>query len=229
MNEFLLRKTWKNDLFECIQQAGMEPSRFEWTEERTGYDESQDYLVSVIKYKGTDFYFTFDRSDDGAFVCKFSPGELELEIELGEAYYEWDEALLEFRQWLSRVKGEMGLDLWGQLKEYAPHETLIGTADISNAPLSYLEAEKIISALDKLRAQIEKNFGLQGEQLAFVDRQIGYLKEAAKRQGKKDWVHTSIGVIATISMGLALSPEKAKLLWDLVKSCFAVVLPLPAP
>jgi hypothetical protein len=229
MNEFLLRRAWKNDIFECIQQAGLSPLSFEWSEEQTEYDSALNYSVSVIKHKNSNFYFKFDRADDGAFVCKFSPGEVEFVVELGDAYYEWDEVRNEFTEWLSRVKKETVPDLWEQIKDYAPDETFIRTDEISNAPFSYSEAENIIGSLDKLQAQIEKNFNLQGEQLAFIKREINYLKDAAKRQGKKDWVHTSIGVIVTIAMGLALSPEKTKLLWDLLKSCFAGLLQLPAP
>jgi hypothetical protein len=142
----------------------------------------------------------------------------------------WAEQRTHVVNWLMNLKREVQTpDLWEQLKEYAPHETFIGTAEISNAPFSYPEVENIIGSLDKLQTQIEKNFNLQGEQLSFVKREIDYLKDAAKRQGRKDWMHTAIGVIITIAVGLALSPEKTKLLWDLLKSCFVGLLQLPAP
>jgi len=129
----------------------------------------------------------------------------------------------------ARLKEQEVPDLWEQLQKYAQQETFIGTAEISNTPFTFPEVENIISSLDRLNVQIENNFNLQGEQLAFVKREIEYLKEATKRQGRKDWMHTSIGVIVSIAMGLALSPEKAKLLWELVKSCFVGILQLPVP
>lgn len=227
MEDFLLRKSWKNDIFECVQEADLNPVLFRWTEEPTE-DPGQSYTVSALEYLGSDAYFKFDRISDGGFFNRFSPGKYK-SSDRSLMPLDWDGTLGEFREWLTYLKQENAPDLWEQMKEYAPNETFIGTAEISNAPFSYSETENIIESLDKLQAQIEKNFNLQGEQLAFVKRQIEYLKEGAKRQGKKDWVHTSIGVIATVAMGLALSPEKAKLLWDLVKSCFAGLLQLPAP
>jgi hypothetical protein len=228
MKDYLLLTGQKNDTLKCIQEARLNPLNFEWASQRTDCSD-EGYAVSILKYKGSDFYFKFDRIEAGMFVCGVSPGALQLVETLGDIYHEWHEVLDEFRYWLYRLERELAPDLWEQLKEYAPHETLIGTREISNAPFSYSEAENIIGSLNKLQAQIKRNFNLQGEQLAFVKREIEYLKEAAKRQGRKDWMHTAIGVIMTIAVGLALSPEKAKLLWDLLKSCFAGILQLPAP
>jgi len=223
----LLRKSWKNDIFECVQQVGLNPLSFEWVEENTEFPDC-NWAVSVLRHPETGYYFKFDRIRDESFACKFCPGSVKLEEKTGSTT-NWDSMKGEVKRWLSYVKKEIATDLWEQLKEYTPQETFIGTAEISNAPFSYSEAENIIGSLDKLQAQIEKNFNLHGDQLAFVKREIDYLKDAAKRQGRKDWMHTSIGVIMTIAVGLALSPEKTKLLWDLLKSCFGGILQLSAP
>jgi hypothetical protein len=226
MEEFLLLTSQKNDIFKCIQDAGLNPLSFEWSETKTNFSLAE-FTVSILKHAGSDFYFKFDRTEDGHFYCRFSPA-YDRSFEISKVKAKWNDILDDFRRWLSCLKREFVPDVWEQLKDYTPQETFIGTAEISNVPFSSSEAENIIGWLDKLQAQIEKNFNLQGEQLAFVKRQVDYLKEGAKRQGRKDWIHTSIGVIVTIATGLALSPEKAKLLWNLVKSCLAVVLPLPA-
>jgi hypothetical protein len=227
MEMFILRRAWKNDIFKCVREAGLNPLSFEWGEERTEL-ESGRYAVSVLKYLDSDFYFKFDRTSDGNFAFRCYPGRRGVPEE-STILEDWSEILLNFKEWLSLLKEDVTLDLWEQLKEYAPQERFIGTAEISNVPFSYSEAENIIESLDKLQAQIEENFKLQGDQLAFVKREIEYLKETVKRQGRKDWMHTAIGVIMTIAVGLALSPEKTKLLWDLLKSCFAGLLSLPAP
>lgn len=229
MKEFLLQRFQKNDVFKCIQVAGLSPLNFEWGEEQTECGPDLNYSVSLLKYKSSDFYFKFDRTDVGMFVCKVSPGALQLVEELGDIYHEWDEVLEEFGEWLYRLEKEIAPDFWEQLKEYAPDETFVGTAEISNAPFSNSEAENIIASLDKLQAQIEENFSLQGDQLAYVKKQMEYLKDGAKRLGRKDWINILISVIVNIGITLALDPQKAKLLWGLVKSCFASLLTLPAP
>jgi hypothetical protein len=233
MKDYLLLRTQKNELLECVKEAGLNHKNFEWGEDITEvgseYKPVGTYPVSIVRYLHTDFYFKFDRDPFDKFFCISHPRTRELTETSSSYAYKWEGALIRFKEWLSRLKEQEVPDLWEQLKEYAPDETFIGTAEISNAPFSYSEAENIIGSLDKLQTQIEENFNLRGQQLAFVKRQIDYLKDAAKRQGRKDWMHTSIGVIVTIAMDLALSPEKTKLLWDLLKSCFAGLLQLPAP
>ena len=231
MKNYVLLRSQKNDTLDSIEHTELNPLDFTWTEEETEYVDQYgdyDYLVSVLRHTPGNFYFKFDRDTDGWFVCRFAPGKIQFQ-EDAESTNDWSDVLTNFTKWLSHLEREVAPDLWEQIKEYTPDETFVATDEISNAPFSYSEAEKVIESLDRLQLEIEENFKLQGDQLAFVSRQIDYLKDAAKRQGRKDWIHTSIGVIVTIATGLALSPEKAKLLWDLVRSCFASVLPLPAP
>lgn len=228
MKKFLLLRSQKNKIFELVRKAELNPFSLEWREEPTDYP-SERYLVSVLRQVGGDSYFKFDRSPSGHYFYRLFPGDHGLEEGSRKKFFTWGSMLDKFAGWLPFLEPELAPDLWEQLKEYAPHETFIGTAEISNAPFSNVEAGKIIESLNKLQAQIEENFNLQGNQLAFLKREIKYLKEAVKRQGRKDWMHTFIGVMVTLATGLALSPEKAKLLWDLVRSCFAGLLPLPAP
>jgi hypothetical protein len=228
VQEYLLLRSQKNEVFKCVQEAGLSPLDFEWGEEGTEYAGRYDYPVSYLEHLGSHFWFKFDRTFSGDYICRYSPGNLKLQEHCDPKAY-WTVALQDFVRWLSYLKREIAPDLWEQLKEYAPDETFIGTAEISNAPFSYPEVENIIESVDRLRAQIEKNFDLRPDQLTFVKREFEYLKEAAKSQGRKAWMHTAIGVIMTIAVGLALSPEKTKLLWALLKSCFGGILQLPAP
>jgi hypothetical protein len=227
MEEFLFRKLLKKDTLKCVRQARLNPQSFEWSQEKSEHQGGR-YMAPVLKHRSSGFYFKFDRLPNDDFKCVMSPGRDRLTI-LGITTYDWDRVLKDFRDWLRYLKEATAPDPWEGLRGYAPQESLIRTAEISNIPFSDSEAKNIIESLDKLQAEIEQNFKLQGEQLAFTKRQIDYLKDAVKRQGRKDWVHTSIGVIVTIAMGLALSPEKTKILWDLLKSCFAGILQLPAP
>jgi len=229
MKDYLLLRTQKNKIFECVQEAGLNPLNFEWVEENTECNEKIIYHVSIVRYLHTDFYFKFDRDQFEYFYCKSHPSTRDLTVMLSYHKLDWQTALFTFKEWLSRLKEQEVPDLWEQVKEYAPDVAFIGTAEIPNTPFSYSEAENIIETVDRARAQIERNFDLRPDQLTFIKREFEYLKEAAKSQGRKAWRHTFIGVIVTIVMGLALSPEKTKLLWDLLKSCFAGLLQLPTP
>jgi hypothetical protein len=234
MEEKLLLTYQKNDVLKSIQGAGLTPLDFEWKRaQSTGL--SQTTVSKLLyKHKGGDYYFKFDWANTDDFnpflvrISEFSPGREDSKETRGVG--DWESQRETVAEWLQYPKREVDTpDLWEQLSDYAPREKFIDAGAMSNAPFSDSEAEKVVESLKRLQKEIEKNFSLQEDQLAFVTRQIEYLKDGAKRQGKRDWLHTSIGVVATVAMGLALSPERTKLLWELVKSCFSGLLQLPAP
>lgn len=227
MSKFSLRKYQKDDTFNLVQKHGLNPLKFRWGTGTAAVGGKRN-RVPVLRYIGTDFYFQFDRNVPGNLAVTYCPSPKSWVV--GPVVTgRWDVVLSRFDEWLSSLQKEMTPDLWEQLKEYTPSEAVLDTSDMSNAPFSHLEAERVATTLEKLQKEIEKSFGLQGEQLDFVKKQLDYLKDGAKRQGRKDWVHTSIGVVVGIAVNLALSPDKAKVLWDLVRSCFAGILQLPAP
>ena len=227
MEDLTLRTGWKNELLDRVQKAGLSPPDFQWEEEPSDQP-NYNYKVSILRHSTSKFYFKFDRRRTGGFTVKFSPAKYQLEATKG-GIRDWPQVVVWFDNWLTYLQEETAPDLWQQLQEYSPNESLVDTERISNTPFTYLEVERILSDLDRIEREIESSFSLQEQELAFVKRQIEYLKDGAKRQGRKDWFHTSIGVIATIAMGLALAPEKTKFLWELFKSCVAGLLQLPAP
>ena len=226
MADWYLRKSYKNSLFRCIEEAGLSPATFEWLSELIpigGYEKS----VSVLIPENTSFYFKFYPDPDDSFTLIISPGVYALEE--NKRSHQWEGVVDQFKDWLSRVKQESLPDLWEQIPEYTPSESIVDRFHLSDELFSSAEAERVIGRLEELRSQIQDSFDLQGHRLEFVTRQIDYLKEAATRQKKNDWVHTAVGVMVTIAVGLALSPEKTKVLWNLLRSCFALALALPAP
>jgi len=233
MKDYLLLRTQTNKIYECIQDAGLDPLNFELGEESSEvgseYKPVSTYPVSIVRYLHTDFYFKFDRSPFEDFFCKSHPSTRDLTIKSPSYKFDWEGALVSFREWLLRLKEQEVPDLWEQLEEYAPDETFFNIEELSNVPFSNYEAEKVTASLDKLHIDIKINFNLNARRSLFVERRIEYLKEASNRLGRKDWMHIAIVVIMHIAVSLALSPDKAKLLWDFVRSCFTGILQLRAP
>jgi len=105
MKDYLLLRTQKNEIFECIKNAGLIPLNFEWGEEITNIKQhgGNEYPVSLLKYLNTDFYFKFDHDTLDQFYCKSHPSTRYIDDKLGfNKKYNWDYALLHFREWLSR-------------------------------------------------------------------------------------------------------------------------------
>ena len=117
MKDYLLLRTQKNKIFECVQEAGLNPLNFEWGEESTECNEKITYAVSIVRYVHTDFYFKFDRDQFDYFYCKSHPRTRELSITPSSRKYDWEGALISFRDWLSRLEKQEVPDLWEQLKE----------------------------------------------------------------------------------------------------------------
>ena len=230
MRTRILFTSQKNAIFRNIQKRGMNPANFEWIDEASRYSSNRN--ASIINYVGTECFARIDYNS-ARWLFKWEVEYLPVgqsRITMKYEFSRFQSVLKSIDDWLSYIKMYVDPpDLWEELKKYAPGETFANVEHLSDAPFSDHEAENISASLDKLQTEIRANFNLNEKQLSFVHTQIEYLKGAAKRQGRKDWIHSSIGVMVTIATGLALSPEKAKLLWDLVRSCFAQILPLPAP
>ncbi len=66
------------------------------------------------------------------------------------------------------------------------------------------------------------------KQIDLINLKMDYLINAAKRQGRIDWLHTCVGVIVTLSTSLALAPEQTKAIWAILKEALiGIVLLLP--
>lgn len=130
----------------------------------------------------------------------------------------WEKVLLHVTQWCVALKQEIDApDLWSQMEKYTAYLSLPVTEDLPNEPISAVDAEEIEDRLYKFADKVEKRFNLVDDDNKFLRNRIDYLVDAAKRSSKRDFVNLSIGVIATIAMSLAISPEKAKTLWQLFR------------
>lgn len=129
-----------------------------------------------------------------------------------------------------RLKEEIDApDLWKEIEKYRATFSLAPPEELVNEPIPGYEVDEIASKVQLLTDKIEESFHLQEEQKQFVRSKLSYLADAAKRQGRLDWVHTFIGVLVTIAMALSLDPEQANKLWILVKEIFGQIIHLIGP
>jgi hypothetical protein len=101
------------------------------------------------------------------------------------------------------------------------------SADSSNTPFSLAEINTISDGLRELRAYIENTHQLDEQKHAFLESRLGYLVEAAHRQGRQDWLHSAIGVLFTVVMGLAMAPDEAKEIFRFVGNMLQALLKTP--
>jgi hypothetical protein len=225
MSEYTLLRSQKNEVLEAIKSSGLDPFNFKWSEEDSQYTREDEYSFASVErltYEDVTFYFQFDYYQEKRYVI-FSPGRERCVEEQNPGA--WVGQLSSVRSWLTYLKRELAQpDLWAELSKYQlpPGETL--TADIGNEPFTVKEAEQLSEGIRKVRAYIETEFALNEDQHKLVNEKLDYLLEAAKRQGRKDWFHTSIGVIFTLASALAFSPEQTKNIWNILKGAISGII-----
>lgn len=212
-----LMTSQKNELFKIIIAYEFEPDNFTW---ERGQSDFIPGSTPILAYKGTNFHLKFDQKD-GRHYATYSPGEDTLLKSvfpgawLGLSQY--------FRQWLTFLKREiLQPDLWGDLSKYQILDPIQTNAD--NRPFTVLEYEQITSGINQMRAYIQ-SYGLaNNEQMELVNEKFDYLLEAAKRQGRTDWVHTCVGILVSVSASCALAPEQTKTIWGILKNAITGVV-----
>lgn len=201
-----LLKTQANDVLNVLTKNGVDPKDFAWELEGT---------TTLRHTPSGDYFFTFERDEDGNHQAAYCPGE-------GISYREsqhggsgrrsgsWAGQLSLVEKWLTNLKREIQApDLWSLLSEQTALVEA-ASADSTNAPFSAAEREKISDGLRELEAYIESTHHLDEQKHAFLESRLRYLVDAAHRQGRQDWLHTAIGVLFTIVLGLAMAPDQAK-------------------
>jgi len=159
-----------------------------------------------LNYLDGKYYF---RSSEGIF--EFSPGEesiVQLAMGSVENYV---------HLWSIYLRREIEApNLWAEMEKYRISVSLALPEQVLNEPIPTHEAEEIANKMQALADKIDEQFELNTDQSQFVHSKLNYLAEAAKRQRSMDLVYTSIGFFGTIAMGLALTPDKTRELWQLM-------------
>lgn len=225
MYEHQLLTSQKNQVLRAITSQGLDPFNFRWATELS--DTARDTTVPVLVYEdgGNNFYFQFDILANNALYSVFSPGFDRFRGAIHAA--NWEIQLVHAKQWLVNLKREITQpDLWGDLEKYRL-EGQDAVAQVVNDPFTINQAEQIRIGIEKIASYLEQFTKDNQQQTEFVDGQLAYLVDASKRQGKRDWMHTAIGVIMTIVTALALPPDEAKTIWHMLKAAVSGILQLP--
>lgn len=166
--------------------------------------------VPALVHLPTGAYFLFDSSISGRAVCVISPGLERREDRVSLRGRESGEQLACVRAWLTYLKRELDSpDLWEEMRRKGSLPE-IAAALIENAPFTAGERRAINSKLAVIRKHVLRMAHDLREQKSFIYDRIRYLERAVDRLGRRDWIHTAIGVFFTIATGMALAPEKAR-------------------
>ncbi len=207
MQKKLILRTQANDVFNIIQELGLVPSDFEWQEHDSESSDGDYYKVSKLIHKPTGYNFIFDYDYDQHFAIR-SPGKDSV-VESRSTDY-WSRQLGYASEWLQLLKREIDApDLWGAIAQESELVEIAIANETSNTPFTNDEQKHLVSQIKEIENYSKASFNLSKEQLKFISLRLDYLKESAKRQGRRDWLHTVIGILVTIIVGVGLAPEQA--------------------
>jgi hypothetical protein len=121
----------------------------------------------------------------------------------------WDGQLNYCEEWLGRVRVEVeSPDLWASV---AAERLLVrSTDDDDNDRFTAEEVRGLAAGIDEISHFLDATVATDQEHQRFVEDRLDYLKAAADRQGRRDWLHTAVGVLVSIIVQVALPADAAR-------------------
>jgi hypothetical protein len=211
-----LLKTQANDVLNAVRKSGLDPEDFAWELENP----------PILRHTPSrDYYFSFEPFVFGQHQAHYCPGDVS-GVEYRGAV-SWEAQLSLVDEWLTNLKREIQApDLWSLLSEQTPL-VQAASADSPNTPFSPAELKKISDGLGELQTYIEKTHQLDEQKQEFLESSLGYLADAAHRQGRRDWLYLAIGVLSTVVVGVAAAPDQAREIFRFVSDVLQAILKTP--
>lgn len=194
----------KTEIASAISKRGLLPQEFSWEQRRSsGYG-----TVEALVHRPTQYYCVFD-GDSGNRYCTFSPGN-DAVVNARGSVSSWNEQRQWVINWVDNVKREIEApDPWS-----ATFSDAIPSGayqwEVDNSPFTEAERREISTTLRELEKNLLARYELSERDKKLISARFSYLEEATKRQGRKDWIHTAIGVAVTIGFSFLTSPQLAK-------------------
>ena len=200
MDDFVLSRTQRNDIFELIKGHGLNPADFQWGSKPPRGPED---FKETVTHNPTKAYVEFSRGNEGTFWFAWWPhrgGGRQFHIARV-----WHEGLRFASQWLDAVVEDQNApDMWAEIAKVA---TIADAGDRETAyqqQFSASELKQLEGALPEIEKYITTTQQLNEEQKKAVHQKFVYLLDAAKRGVRKvDWLNIFVGqVVGMVTAGL---------------------------
>lgn len=198
----------KNEILERIKEADFDPAAFEWIDDSSDFDPTK--MVQSLVHSESRFYFKFDLRNE-EFRSVIYPGFSQY-VDRPKCD-NWLHQLNFFNNWLDTLRDELNSkDLWEEIGKYQSSIEPHLYQETTNDNFTKEEIEKLLSGIEQVKGYLQEHSTASEYQIDSAIAQLDYLAEAANRQGRKDWFHTCIGLLVTISVALAFLQQIPALL-----------------
>jgi hypothetical protein len=218
MLDVRLKKTEKSEIFLLVQESGLNPTDFTWTDERSNECEGIEavqFMISVLTHRPTEYFCEF-----GGYRIQYSPGRQQ-RVQSERHHSSWADKRGAAQLWLAELRKEVDApDLWASIGQEKALSTAAASADLDNRLFTAAEQSLIATKLDEIKAYLLEGQQFAADQAEAIEREFAYLKESAERMGRKDWLNILLGGLFGLAVTLALDPEKARELMRLAGAVF---------
>jgi len=221
-----IMQSQKNQVLQIIKKMELDPFDFEWG--KCSSEFGQQVTRPCLKYKDTKFFFIFDTYLEGEPYAIYSPGKEKIIDK--EFPGSWDGQLKNVWNWLHYLKREINEpDYWAQLSKFQLRGAVSLAPEVENLPFTVQEVKQVTSGVNRIREYLKTEFvGIESDH-KLINEKLDYLIDAVNRQGRKDWIHTCIGVLVTVGTAIGLKPEQFSRMFQLLKEAVSGVVRLLKP
>jgi hypothetical protein len=221
-----LLKSQKNEIFKALVSSGIDESvigQIEWLSNASRYraykdaDDDGSGVALRLNQDSVTFFFYFNGSSNRwayrGFPIGVGNGE---EIGYGK---QWNELLNRLKYWGQKISAELNTpDLWTDILNIKSGYSVDYEEFKDNKPITAKEAHAIKYKLKMLENKILESYGNTEEHIKIITEKFEYLNEGIERQGKKDWLYTLTGVLASLAIAVGVSAANSDEFWQLVKT-----------
>jgi hypothetical protein len=169
-----LEKWKRNQIFEAIQVAGLDPKEFDLEDHDSGVR---------IKHKWSESCF-FVGGDPGHYAGRRVVGD---GPDWPYDVYSWEALMSRVGTWLQQVKQDLETpDLWAGLQQEAKLLEAGFDEVTENTPFTPDEQNDIARRLQELAEHARDRYSLSEAQMQVIHARLDYIVEAAGRFGRRD-------------------------------------------
>lgn len=213
----LLLQTQKNEVYELIEEFGLSPSMFSFSDPSDADENTYLHFVNNSQY-----YFNFAQSRSGGHFARYSPGYDTPYKD--EAPGSWSVQLACVRRWLGNLKKQLEApDKWKLLQEELENMDF-GDIRYEDTKFTYREYELLKEKIAELKSKISE-LDLVEEQVKQINGKLDHLLHLAKDMNKTDWKELFIGSIISLFMQLSIDRSTGQTIVGFVKGLFMKFLP----
>lgn len=123
----------------------------------------------------------------------------------------WATILPYIQTWINNLEPELNVsNPWTQTFVDSGEIQMVSGANAQDSQFTKDEKLMIVDSLREVKEYLISNRQLTKLELAFIDVKLDSLVKASESSGRIQWLHTAIGVIVTIGIGIGLTSNEAK-------------------